>query len=133
MRSGVISDPPPTPVMPTRKPTKKPDRTKRGWMVSNRAISLIRFIFAGQGPQSNTKQVQIQSNASFAQLLGSNAARFWAGRPPIPHFLTLQSRSFPLVVRPTRRIRPVGFLTSTSHLDFSVTKGRQQSQKPGLA
>src|ERR1700753_1082030 len=109
--------------MPTRKPTKKPDRTKRGWMVSKRAISLFGFIFAGQGTQSNTKPVQIQSNASFAQLLGSITARFWAGGSLIPDFLTLQSRSFLLVVRPRRRIRPVGFLTSTRHLDFSATKG----------
>jgi hypothetical protein len=35
MRSGVINEPPPTPVSPTRRPTTKPERTKRGLIVNS--------------------------------------------------------------------------------------------------
>src|SRR5690349_19698259 len=97
MRRGVINEPPPTPVIPTRKPTKKPDRTKSGWMVSNRAISFSKYFF-GQGGQSNTKQVQTQSlTGSFAQLLGNaTCGCTFSCRSTAQYraFLTAQSRRF---------------------------------------
>ena len=42
MRSGVINDPPPTPVMPTRRPTLKPDATKMGSIADIRRVATNR-------------------------------------------------------------------------------------------
>src|SRR5262249_12595321 len=90
MRSGVISEPPPTPVIPTRKPTKKPDRTKRGWMVSNRAISFQNILWVGAaikhkaGP--NTKQAQVCTVAGQQRdaILGNWAANIGFLTPAAP-------------------------------------------------
>src|SRR5258708_9787428 len=52
--SGVISEPPPTPVMPTRRPTPKPEATYRGSITdADRALARWpsqRFLHCSAGP-----------------------------------------------------------------------------------
>src|SRR3569833_2834529 len=127
---GVISEPPPTPVIPTRKPTAKPESTKRGCMVSNRAILGCTNFGWGR----NQTHSPLWDNALLLLRVRTAARRYFriaggvfqAALTVSPARLTRNEKDRAVCARAV----PV---SSTAHLGFSTNKAGGTAALPALS